>query len=125
MRADDIGVAFQAGIAGTPGDVGAAMSQTHDALIEQWGKNRRSGISWLIYGPPLVAAICRIQGHIRNGFAGDLQDGWNRLEGMLATGEETVPDDYLENMKRWAANFMNPTLIIAFCDIRQPREATW
>lgn len=87
-----------------------------------WGKRRRSGISWWLYGPELATRVAAARGRpLHGGMTGTLDEGWARLEQMIAGGEESVPEDYIEEMQTWAANFPLPTLVIAFCDVEAPR----
>lgn len=113
-------VAFQAGLAASPDDIPEAMTATHDTLIRMWGKRRRGGVTWLVYGSPLSAAIARIRGGT-GGIAGSLEEGFRRLEELLEGSEEAVPDDYIDNMRAFASSVAGATLVIAFCDVKAPR----
>jgi hypothetical protein len=112
--------AFQAGVAGTPGDVPAAMSQTHDAVIAQWGILRTSGVSWLLFGPDAALPFARLRSQGATAMAGTLEEGWERLADMYAGGEAPIPADYLPNMQRWAARQPQPVLVIAFIQASDP-----
>lgn len=92
-------VAFQAGVAGRLDDVAETMRATHDALVRTWGRQRKGGISWKVYGGPMAGVIAANFARAKDTTpSGSIDDGFKHLEQLLGAGSEPTPDGYLEEM---------------------------
>lgn len=87
-RHEPIETASIAAMASDKDHLEEVKSATHDAVIEMLGAARRSGVSWLIYGPGL-AATERLQWFLDNEL---LPEGWltPEAEAFMDTWRDTL-----------------------------------
>lgn len=124
----DTTTAWEPAIAANIEAVPKAMTAAHDALIRRWGRRRRTGISWELYGPDLAVWTARQRAPHADHMAGTLTEGLEILERLLEGSEGHEPEERtrekMANLKTYAAQHRHPTLVIAYCDIRAPRRYT-
>lgn len=118
---DDI--AFEPAVATRLDDVVAAMQQTHDALIRRWRNRRRSGIRWHLYGPELAIYMARAAFRTDGNITGTFDEGMTALREMVANSDgrrdvDRVLDDIRELELHATQHHPHPTLVIAYCEIR-------
>lgn len=122
----DTVTAFEPAIAGTLEAVPEAMTRTHDALIRRWGRKRRGGVVWELFGPELAAYTARQLVPAARHVAGTIEQGLTKIEVLAASSDGHDPDPTLrtklDGLHQYALEHQHPTLIIAYCEIRAPRR---
>lgn len=117
----------QPALALTPADTPAAMRISHDTLIDRAGQHRRSGISWLIYGPDTASIMASIHPTISGPQIAPLapvSEGLALLRDRLAAVSSIADIESYNELAAAAANHPNAVLVIAMVDVDDAVEAS-